>query len=155
MHPLTYFSIHLFIPGHQAIRLAVSIVQSLPACADVGLSCMSLRRSHRVSLFGGTTIFLSLDQSLMDSSMADCRNSSWYCCCQSSINSFCRSCSCWICCLMDVHAGSGSSASRMNILSGRSMTSVLSSSPWSTPGGLDSMSAAAWIFPGTCFMMRL
>ena len=56
---------------------------------------------------------------------------------------------------MDVHLGSGSSASLTNMGSGRSVTSVLSSSPLSTPGGLDSMSAAACIFPGTCFMTRL
>ena len=56
---------------------------------------------------------------------------------------------------MEVHLGSGSSASLTNMGSGRSVTSVLSSSPLSTPGGLDSMSAAACIFLGTCLMTRL
>ena len=56
---------------------------------------------------------------------------------------------------MDVHLGSGSSASLMNIGSDRSVMSVLSFSPLSTPGGLDSMSVAACIFPGTCLMTRL
>ena len=56
---------------------------------------------------------------------------------------------------MDIHLGSGSSASLTNRGLGRSVTSVLSSSPLSTPGGLDSMSAAACIFPGTCFMTKL
>ena len=56
---------------------------------------------------------------------------------------------------MGIHLGSGLSASLTNIGSGRSVTSVLSSSPLSTPGGLDSISAAACIFPGMCFMMRL
>ena len=56
---------------------------------------------------------------------------------------------------MDIHLGSGSSASLTNVGSGRSVTSVLSSSPLSTPGGLDSMSAAACIFPGMCFITRL
>ena len=56
---------------------------------------------------------------------------------------------------MDVHLGSGSSASLTNIGSGRSVTSVLSFSPLSTPGGLDSMSMVACIFSGTCLMTRL
>ena len=56
---------------------------------------------------------------------------------------------------MDVHLGSGSSASLTNMGSGRSVMSILSSSPLSTPGGLDNMSAAACIFLGTCFIMRL
>ena len=51
---------------------------------------------------------------------------------------------------MEVHLGSGSSASLTNMGSGKSVTSVLSSSPLSTPGGLDSISAVACIFPGTC-----
>jgi hypothetical protein len=42
-----------------------------------------------------------------------------------------------------------------NSLSGRTTTSWLSSVPMSAPGGLDSMSAAAWIFPGTCFITKL
>ena len=56
---------------------------------------------------------------------------------------------------MEVHLGSGLSANLMNMGSGRSVTSVLSSSPLSTPGGLDSMSVAACIFPGTCLITRL
>ena len=56
---------------------------------------------------------------------------------------------------MEVHLGSGSSASLTNMGSGRSVTSVLSSSPLSTPGGLDSMSVAACIFLGTCLITRL
>jgi hypothetical protein len=46
---------------------------------------------------------------------------------------------------------SDSSALRMKSLSGSTMTSWLSIVPVSTPGGRDSMSAAAWIFPWDVF----
>ena len=41
----------------------------------------------------------------------------------------------------------------MNNDGGRSTISVLSCFPWSTPGGLDSMSGVVWIFPGMCWWL--